>query len=141
MAKFIFDNAEVFVDGDDFSDHVRSVTITDESEEVDVTAMGANNRSILLGLGDATIEVEFYQDFAATEIHANLSVLKGSNTPFPVYVKPVKGTATSATNPEITMSEAVMPSYSPLAGAVGEASMVTATFRNAGQAGITYQLT
>lgn len=137
MAKFIFRDGVCSVSGTDLSDHVRSVTITDESEEVDVTAMGAANRQILLGLGDATIEVEFYQDFASSEVHATLQPLKGSNTPFAVYVKPTSD-PTSATNPEITMAEAVMPNYQPVSGSVGEASMVTASFRNAGETGITY---
>lgn len=140
MAKFIFDDGVCLINSVDLSDHVRSITVNDESEDHDVTAMGANSRQRLLGLGDANIEIELYQDFAAGEVHATLQPLKGSNTPFPVFIKPTSA-AISATNPQVQMAEAVMPNYTSLDGEVGEPSMVTATFLNAGQAGIVYDIT
>lgn len=140
MAKFIFDDGVCLINSVDLSDHVRSVTVSDNSEEHDVTAMGANNRQKMLGLGDGTIEIEFYQDFAAAEVHQTLQPLKGSNTAFPVFVKPTSA-AISATNPQIQMSEALLPNYTPLSGAVGEPSMMTISFVNTGANGIVYDVT
>lgn len=134
MAKTILRNASVVVNSVDLSNHVRQVTITETWDQVDVTAMGDSAKSYLLGLADATIAVEFYQDFAAASVDVTLAGLAGSNTPFPVVVKADAG-AVSATNPTYTM-QAVLPQYSPVAGQVGAASLMTVTFHNASNTGI-----
>lgn len=134
MAKFILDDADIVVNGVNLSDHCSSVTIDDNSDEQDVTAMGADNKQVLLGVGDGTMTAEFFQDFAAGSVDATLNGLQGSNTPFNVVVKPTSA-AVSATNPKYTMSS-VLPNYQPLAGAFGAPSKVTAAFRNTGATGI-----
>ena len=139
MAKFVLKDAVITVDGDDISDHVSSVTIETTRDEVDVTAFGASNREILAGLGDATITLEVFQDFASNEIDQNMFIHSIEDSPFEVTVKPAAST-TSATNPEYSM-QALLYNYSPIAGAVGEASTTTLTFRNASQAGLTRSFT
>lgn len=134
MAKTILRNASVTVNSVDLSNHVRSVTIQESWDVVDVTAMGDTAKTNLLGIADAQVTVEFYQDFAATSVDATLSTLAGSNTPFSVVVKPDTA-AVSATNPSYTM-QAVLPQYTPVAGQVGNASTMSVTFRNASQTGI-----
>jgi hypothetical protein len=139
MAKTVLRDAVVTVDGDDISDHVRSVTIETSRDEVDVTAMGASYREILTGLGDATITVEVFQDFASNEINQNMWVHSQETDPFEVTVKPTEA-AVSATNPEFSM-QALLFTYNPVDGAVGEASMTTLTFRNASQTGLVVSFT
>lgn len=134
MAKVVLKTATVVVNSVDITDHVSQVTIETERDEVDVTAMGATNKEILAGLGDATITVTVFQDFAAGEIDATMWPLSTSDTPFPVAVKPTSA-AISATNPEYQMS-ALLLTYSPLDGSVGEASTTELTFRNASQTGL-----
>jgi hypothetical protein len=134
MAKFVLKTAVVTVDGDDISDHVSEVTIETEREEVDVTSFGAANREILAGLGDATITLTVFQDFASNEIDQNMFQHSIENDPFEVTVKPTNAVV-SATNPEYSM-QALLFSYSPIAGAVGEASTTELVFRNAAQAGL-----
>lgn len=135
MAKFILKDASLTVNNVDLSDHVSEVTVTSSFDKVDVTAMGATNKEYLLGLGDATIEVTFLQDFASSKVDQTLSALAGSNTTFTVVVKPTSGSVTS-TNPSFTMT-AVLPDYVPIAGKVGDASTMKVTFQNAGTTGIT----
>lgn len=135
MAKIVLKTATVTVNAVDITDHVSQVTIETERDEVDVTAMGAANKEILAGLGDATITLSVFQDFAAGEIDATMWPLSTSDTPFTVTVKPTSA-ATSATNPLYSMSSLLL-SYSPLDGSVGEASTTELTFRNASQAGLT----
>lgn len=134
MAKFVLKDAVITVDGDDISDHVSSVTIETTRDEVDVTAFGASNREILAGLGDATITLEVFQDFASNEIDQNMYQHSIEDSPFEVTVRPTDA-AISATNPEYTM-QALLFSYSPISGAVGEASTTTLTFRNASSTGL-----
>jgi hypothetical protein len=103
---------------------------------VEVTAFGATNKAYLKGLGDATMTVEFLQDFAAGKVHATLQPLIGSSTPFTVEVRPTSG-ARSTTNPAYVMT-ALLFNYGMLEGAIGEASVTSYEFRNASQTGISY---
>lgn len=135
MAKVVLKDARIEVNGVNMSQWVSEVSIETSRDEVDVTAFGAVNKEILAGLGDATITMTVFQDFAAAAVDATLWPLASANTPFTVKVRPTSG-AISATNPEYSMS-ALLFDYAPLAGAVGEASSTEVTFRNATQAGLT----
>lgn len=139
MAKQVLTNASVVLNEVDISDHVRSVTITSETPEVDVTAMGAAYQEFEPGIPDATIELELYQDYAAGSVNATLGPLYRNQTAFVIDIKP-SAAATSATNPLQRMTGKLY-SYSPLTASVGEANMMTATIRNASQDGITEHTT
>src|SRR5678815_3967964 len=103
MAIFTMVDCTVLVNSVNLSDHARSVTVTDEKNSVDVTAFGATNTAVAKGLGDASIEIEFYQDFAAGKVHATLEPLIQSNTAVPVEVRATSA-ARSATNPAALLS-------------------------------------
>ena len=134
MAKHVLKDASIVVNGVNLSDHVSEVTIETSRDEVDVTAMGAVNKMIVAGLGDATITMTVYQDYAAASVDATLFPLSQTNTPFAVVVKPTSA-AVSATNPSFTM-QALLFDYSPIAGGVGDANTTEVTFRNADQTGL-----
>ncbi len=135
MATFVLKDAVVTIDAVNLSDHVSELSIETERDEVDVTAMGAVNKVTVAALGDATITMTMFQDFAATKVDATLWPLSTTNTPFVVTVK-ASSVATSATNPLFSMT-CLMYGYSPLSGGVGDASSTEVTFRNASQAGLT----
>jgi hypothetical protein len=136
MAISVLTDAMVIVNGVTLSDHSNSVTVTDTRDSVDITAFGATSKAVTKGLGDATIAIDFFQDFAAGKTHATLQPLVGSTTPVTIEVRPTSG-ARSATNPAAVMSGLLM-NYSMLAGGMGEASTISAEFVNASQAGLTY---
>lgn len=139
MAHFTLTDAFISVNGVTLSDHGNNVTVEDSREQVDFTAFGATCKVYGKGLGDGKITVGFFQDFAAGEVHATLQPLIGSTTPVTVEVRATSA-GRSATNPGIVMS-ALLFTYGPLAGAIGEASQMTAEFQNASAAGITYPTT
>jgi hypothetical protein len=134
MAKFIGRDVSVTVNAVDLSEWVKSATVSESWDDVDVTGMGANAKEHLLGIGDAYIEVEFFQDFAAAAVNATLKTIKGSNTPVEVIVKPTSD-AVSVTNPSYTM-QAVLPEYNAIDASVGDASTTKVKFLNADQSGI-----
>lgn len=136
MAVGPLNDCLVIVNGVTLSDHGNSVTINDERDSVEVTAFGASNKAYIKGLGDASIEVTFFQDFAAGKVHATLQPLIGSSTPITVEVRPTSA-ARSATNPAAVLSAFLM-NYNMLDGDVGEASEINATFINASQTGLQY---
>lgn len=129
MAIFIAQAEVITVGGVDLSDHATSITVEGTADEVDVTTFQGNGyRSFLIGMKDASITVNFLNDFAAGEVDATLFPLWGSNTPFVVKARPTNA-AVSSTNPEYVLTQAVMPNYTPLTGSVGERSETEVVFR------------
>lgn len=134
MAKFSARDLSVTINGVDLSDHVKSVTTNEKWDDQDVTGMGAAAKEHLLGIPDASMTIEFFQDFDAGSVNATLAPLKGSNTPFPIIVKPTSA-AVSVTNPSYTM-QALLPEYTALDATVGAASTVKVGFVNGDPSGI-----
>jgi len=134
-------NAFIQVNGVNLSDHCSSVAVESTADEVDLTAFtSAAYREFGQGFKDATITATFFQDYDAAKVHATLQPLYDAGGTFAVYAKADAG-ATSSTNPRVELVTARMFGYSPLAGAVGDASTMDVEFRNAGTAGITYGTT
>ena len=136
MAITVLTDAYVVVNSVVLSDHANQVTITDTRDSVDVTAFGATNKAVAKGLGDATISVQLFQDFAAGKVHSTLQPLIGSSSTVQIEVRPTSA-ARSATNPAAVMQGLLM-NYNMLGGGVGEASTITADFVNGSQTGMTY---
>lgn len=107
------------------SDRANSVTLTYEIESVEVTAFGATGRSFTGGLQNNTVEIEFMQDFAASNVEATIFPLVGTTTT--VAVTPTSSAA-SATNPKYTVTGCYLASHTPVAGAVGELAMTSLSF-------------
>lgn len=134
MAKVVLTDARVTVNGVNLSDHCSSVTVETSKDEVDVTSMGATFKQLLAGIGDATVTLSVFQDFAAGSVHATIQPLFAAGSTFPVTVRPTSA-AESATNPTFTMTGIIL-TYNPIAGSVGDASTTDITIRNAGQTGV-----
>lgn len=139
MAKHVLRDVVHTVNGVDLSDHVSSVTVETSRPEVDVTSMGADYMETIPGIPDATITVNYFNDYAAGEVYATLQPLSTTDTPFTVTVKPTSS-AIGATNPNIEMS-ALMYSFSPVSGDIGSANTTEVVYRNASQTGLTYDIT
>ena len=128
MAKQVFTNAVVTVNGTDFSDHIAAVTIDQSADEIETTAFGtAGWRTRTAGLKDGSVQLDWHQDFASS-VDATLSSAWGSVGT--VVVIP-NGTAVSASNPRWTMP-VVLSSYSPVAGSVGDLLTFSTTWAAAG---------
>ena len=129
MAIFSATDYQVTVNGVDFSDHLSSVELTTDVEEQDDTTFGTNGwRSRRGGLKNGSITLNFFQDFAASEVDATLWPLLGTATT--VVVKPTSD-AVSATNPSYTGSFLVA-GYSPVNGTVGDLATTSVTWPAAG---------
>lgn len=135
MATFVIKNPVVTVNSVDISDHCSKATIETSFDDVDFTAFGSTYKKIGQGLGDATINLSVFQDFAAGSIDATLWPLSQSGATFPVTVKS-SNAATSATNPRFDMT-AVLLTYNPLDGQIGDAAATDVTLRNGAQTGLT----
>lgn len=136
MAITVLTNAQVIINGVDLSDHVSKVTLTDDRNSVDITAMGATSIAVTKGLGDGKVSLDMFQDFASGKVHATLQPLISSTTPVVIEVRPVNA-ARSVTNPAFLMSGLLM-TYPMLDGKVGDSNAATYEFVNGAQAGVTY---
>ena len=110
----------------DLSDHVKSVSIDYGAAMLDKTAMGDTTTKNIAGLLDWTINIEFLQDYAAGEVDATLFPLVGA-AEFPIIIKP-NGSTTAVANPKFTGS-AVIESYQPMGGSVGDLMMSPVTLK------------
>jgi predicted secreted protein len=129
MAKQVFTNAVVTVNGTDLSDHIAAVTLDTSADEVETTAFGTSGwRSRVAGLKDGSIQLDWHQDFATSSVDSVLSSAFGSVGTVVVYPN---GSAISATNPRYTIP-AVISSYSPVAGSIGDLLTFSTTWAFAG---------
>jgi hypothetical protein len=135
MAVSVLTDAMVIVNGVTLSDHANSVTVTDTRDSVDITAFGAVNKAVTKGLGDASISIDFFQDFAAGKTDATLRPLISTGG-IVVEIRPTSA-ARSATNPAAVMTGMLM-NYNFIAGGIGEASTISAEFVNSSQTGMQY---
>ena len=115
------------IGGTDLSDHVKAIEVQMNSNDVDVTAMGAVSHQHAPGLRDDRIIVTFYQDFASSKVDATLNTLQGSTTGATIIAY-ANGTTASATAPKWSMVGSPFD-YSPLnLGNPGDASTTQVTF-------------
>lgn len=124
MAKIVLTDVSVTVNSVNLSDHIASVTLTTDVAEVATTAFGDTAVTRVGGLKDNSVQIEFHQDFAASNVEATVYPLIGSTTT--VVVKPTSS-AVGATNPSYTFS-ALVSSWSPVAGSVGDLATVSVTW-------------
>jgi len=125
MAVLTLTNAYVSVNSVVLSDHATSVTVNYEIDSVETTAFGSSGHTFTGGLQNNSIEVEFNQDYAASNVEATIYPLVGTTTT--VIIKP-NGATTSATNPSYTISSAYLSASNPVMGAVGELAKMSLTF-------------
>jgi hypothetical protein len=125
MAIFLQNNVGVKINSIDLSDHVTSVTLTQNFDELEVTALGDSAHKFVKGLEASTLTLNFLNDFAAASVQATLQAAYG--TTVTAVLLPVKGTAVSATNPLYTVS-IIVNNLTPLNGAVGDISNSSQSF-------------
>lgn len=128
MAVLVLTNAKVLINTVDLSAFVRSVSINYQANLQDKTAMGATAHTRIGGLKDWSMDFEFNQDFAAASVDATLFPIVGSSVV--VDVQPVNA-ARSATNPSYN-GNAIMDSYKPISGKVGDMFVAPITFKSDG---------
>jgi hypothetical protein len=133
VAKFVATDYNVTINGSDFSTSIAALTFDISSEEQDTTSFGRTFRTRIGGLKDASVTLDFHQDFAAASVDATLFPLLGSFAT--VVAKPTSGTAT-ATNPSYT-GVFLVTEYQPYASSVGDLATLSVTWPAAGTAGIT----
>ena len=105
MAVFLGNGVQLSVNSINLSEYVKSVTLNQTFDTIDVSAMGAVGHSQIAGLENSSITIEFMADFATSKVNQTINGatagngLVGSTTS--VKVIPAAGTS-SASNPLYT---------------------------------------
>jgi hypothetical protein len=129
LAKFYAQDYKITIGTTVLSDDIASVTLDITTDEVETTAFGSSYRTRIGGLKDASVSLDFHQDFGAGAVDALLFPLMG--TLVDVKIAPTSGTVT-ATNPEYRFS-ALVTQYQPFAGAVGDLANLSVTWPVSGE--------
>jgi hypothetical protein len=124
MAKFAATDYKITVAGVDFSTNLNSVELSQEADDLETTAFGQSWRSRIGGLNNASITLNFMQDFAAGSVDATLNPLLGSIAT--VIIQSASGTV-SATQPKYTAT-CLVTAYSPFASSVGDIATLSVTW-------------
>ena len=123
MAKFVATNYNIKINSVDFSTAIAAVTFDISAAEQETTAFGDTFVQRIAGLKDASVTLDFHQDFGAASVDATLFPLLGGNAT--VVVIP-NGSVVSATNPSYT-GVFLVTEYSPFASSVGDLATLSVT--------------
>ena len=124
MAVFL-NATSVKINAIDITSYVTSATLTQAADELEITAMGDSSRKYVAGLQTGKLDLEFLNDFTASQVCATLqSVIYTTVT---AKLVPGPGTTISATNPLYTVS-ILINNLTPISGGVGEMSKSSLSF-------------
>ena len=136
MAKFVATDIKTTINGVDFSDHIAAVTLDISTDEIETTAFGgAGFRTRVAGLKDASITLDFHQDFATTGSGAvDQTIWNNFGSLATVVVTPTSGSVTSS-NPSYS-GVFLISQTNPISSTVGDLLTQSLTWPTAGTAGI-----
>lgn len=110
----------------DLTDQCRSATITLGVDSLESTAFGDSGHRFVPGLQTVAVELEMFLSYGAGEVEATLFANLGTGTTS-LVISP-SGLTEGPANPEYTIINMQLVDYTPITGAVGELSMITASF-------------
>ena len=130
MAKFYAQDYKVTIGTTVLSSSIASVTLDITTDEIETTSFGnAGYRTRIGGLKDASVSLDFHQDFGAGAVDALLFPLMGSTVA--VSIAPTSGTINSS-NPLYSFT-ALVTQYQPYAGAIGDLATFSVTWPVSGE--------
>ena len=114
----------------DLSDQANACTITIGQDSLESTAFGDTGHRFVGGLQSVEVSIDFFLSYGGTgatsEVETALAAMVGQGNTT-LIISP-SGTTESASNPEYTITNAMMANFTPINSTVGELATVTATF-------------
>jgi hypothetical protein len=110
----------------DLSDQATTVTLTIGQDALESTAMGDTGHKFVGGLQTVEVSLSLFLSYGASEVEAALFAMLGQGNTT-LVISP-SGTTESSTNPEYTITNAMLASFTPINSTVGELATVEATF-------------
>jgi hypothetical protein len=114
----------------DLSDQANQCTLTIGQDSLEVTAFGDTGHKFTGGLQSVDVSITFFLSYggsgSTSEVETALAAMVGLGTTT-LIISP-SGTTESATNPEYTITNAMLANFTPINSTVGEIATVTANF-------------
>lgn len=114
----------------DLSDQANQCTLTIGSDSLEITAFGDTGHKFAPGLQSVDVSITFFLSYGGTgatsEVETALAAMVGLGTT--TLVLSPSGTTESASNPEYTITNAMLASFTPINSTVGEMATVTANW-------------
>ena len=107
----------------DFTGSSSSLTATLGYTSLETTVFGSTGLSYTSGLQTANVEMTVYMEYGVGEVEEALATYVGTGTS--VLKFSPRGLTESASNPEWTVTGAMLESYDVIAGTVNELSVIT----------------
>ena len=110
----------------DLSDQGNACTITIGQDSLESTAFGDTGHRFVGGLQSVEVSIDFFLSYGTDEVEAALAAMVGQGDTT-LVISP-SGATESPTNPEYTITNAMLENFTPINSTVGELATVTATF-------------
>ena len=110
----------------DLSDQANACVITIGQDSLESTAFGDSGHIYTGGLQSAEFSITFFLSYGAAEVEAILATCVGTGTTI-LTISP-SGVSEAATNPEYTITNCMLASFTPINSTVGELATVEASF-------------
>jgi len=119
-------NPTVFISTVDVTQNTSAASLEIGFDALESTTFGDTGHRFVSGLQMVNVTLTMFQNYGAGEIEATLYDVVGDGTTT-LVISP-SGSTESASNPEYTISNAMMSSFTPIVTTVGELSQVSVTF-------------
>jgi len=114
----------------DLSDQANTCTLTVGVDSLEATAFGDAGHKFVGGLQTVEVGITFFLSYggsgSTSEVETALAAIVGQGNTT-LVISP-SGTTESATNPEYTITNAMLASFTPINSTVGELATVEVTF-------------
>ena len=119
-------NPTVFISTVDVTQNTSAASLEIGFDALESTTFGDTGHRFVSGLQMVNVTLTMFQNYGAGEIEATLFDVVGDGTTT-LVISP-SGSTESASNPEYTISNAMLASFTPIVTTVGELSQVSVTF-------------
>ena len=110
----------------DLSDQANQVTLTIGQDSLEATAFGDTGHKFVGGLQSVEVSITFFLSYGANEVEAALAAMVGTGSTT-LVISP-SGTTESASNPEYTITGAMLANFTPINSTVSELATVQCQF-------------
>lgn len=119
-------NPTVLIGAVDLSDQCTSATLTVGYDSLESTAFGDTGHRFTQGLQSVEVTLTLFASYGTGEVEATLYAAVGAGTT--TLVLSPSGPSETASNPEYTISNAMLATFTPINATVGELSTYEVTF-------------
>jgi len=110
----------------DLSDQANQITLTIGQDSLEATAFGDTGHKFVGGLQSVEVSITFFLSYGASEVEAALAAMVGQGSTT-LIISP-SGTTESASNPEYTITGAMLANFTPINSTVSELATVQCQF-------------